>query len=50
MLGFRVLFISDATAALTDEEHNAALLTLRAVFADVRTTDEMLSILAASRE
>lgn len=46
MLGFRILFISDATAALTDEEHNAALLNLQAVFADVRTTTEMLELLA----
>lgn len=49
MLGYKVFFISDATAALTDEEHNAALLNLRAVFADVRTTEEMLGLLAVKR-
>jgi nicotinamidase-related amidase len=48
MLGFRVFFISDATAALTDEEHNAALLNLRAVFADLRSTSEMLELLAVT--
>jgi len=47
-LGFRVLFVADATAALTDEEHNAALLSLRAVFADVRMTDEVLQVIADS--
>ncbi|CAN5318581.1 cysteine hydrolase [soil metagenome] len=49
LLGFRVFFISDATAAVTDEEHNAALLNLRLMFADVRTTDEMLALLATSQ-
>lgn len=49
MRGFRVLLVSDATATLTDEEHNAALLTLRLNFADVRPCDEVLAILARSR-
>src|SRR5690606_22853989 len=43
-LGYRVFFISDATAALTDEEHNAALLNLSMCFADVRSTDAMLTL------
>ena len=49
MRGYRVFFLSDATATLTDEEHNAALLTVCLNFADVRTADEMLALLAASR-
>ena len=48
-LGYRVFFISDATAALTDEEHNAALLNLSMCFADVRTTDDMLPLFDAAR-
>lgn len=48
MLGFKVFFVADATAALTDEEHNAALLSLRAIFADVRMTDEMLGLIEAA--
>ena len=46
MRGYRVFFLSDATATRTDEEHNAALLTVRLMFADVRTTEEMLALLA----
>jgi len=45
MRGYRVFFLSDATATRTDEEHNAALLTVRLMFADVRTADEMLGLL-----
>jgi nicotinamidase-related amidase len=46
MRGYRVFFLSDATATRTDEEHNAALLTIRLMFGDVRTTEEMLALLA----
>lgn len=45
MLGYRVIFLSDATATRTDEEHNAALLCIRLCFADVRTVSELLSLL-----
>lgn len=48
MLGYRVFFISDATATRTDEEHNATLLNVGAIFADVRNTDSMLSLLQSS--
>lgn len=47
MRGWRVLLLSDATATLTDAEHNAALLTVRLNFADVRTADEAIALLAA---
>jgi len=33
MLGYKVLFASDATAAVSDAEHNAALTNLRLNFA-----------------
>jgi ureidoacrylate peracid hydrolase len=46
-LGFRVFFISDATAALSDEEHNATLLNVAICCADVRDTQSMLDLLAA---
>ena len=48
MLGYKVLFLSDATAAVTDEEHNAALLNLQIMFADVRTTDEVLCLIESA--
>lgn len=47
-LGYKVFFISDATAALTDEEHNAALLNLGLCFADVRSTRAMLDLFDVS--
>ncbi|MGB3697734.1 MAG: cysteine hydrolase [Gordonia sp. (in: high G+C Gram-positive bacteria)] len=47
-LGFKVIFLSDATAALTDHEHNAAIDTLAAWFADIRTADEVVELLGAS--
>ncbi|WP_176593538.1 cysteine hydrolase family protein [Sphingobium sp. EM0848] len=39
MRDYRVRFLSDATAALTDEEHAAALLNAAAVIGEVITTD-----------
>jgi nicotinamidase-related amidase len=45
MRGYRTLLVSDATAAVTDEEHNAALLTVRINFADVRTAEETIALL-----
>ena len=47
MLGYKVVFLSDATATRTDEEHNAALLTIRLNFADVRATDELAGMIAS---
>jgi ureidoacrylate peracid hydrolase len=47
MLGFKVLFASDATAAVTDAEHNAALLNLCLAFADIRGTTELVTMIAA---
>jgi len=49
MLGYKILFASDATAAVTDEEHNAALLNLCLNFADVRPTEALLSLLGQRR-
>lgn len=45
MRGFKVFFLSDATAAKCDEEQNAALLNLRLHFADVRDTAAVISML-----
>ena len=46
MLGYRVLFAADATAAVTDAEHNAALLNLALNFADVRACTELHALIA----
>ncbi len=47
MLGYKVLFATDATATRTDAEHNAALLNVCLNFADVRTTEELVAIMSA---
>jgi nicotinamidase-related amidase len=49
MAGFKVIVVSDATAAAGDAEHNAALLNLRLAFADVRATRELLRMISALR-
>ena len=45
MLDFRTLFIADANATRSDVEHNATLVSMIQVFADVRFTDETVSML-----
>lgn len=42
-LNYRVVMVADANAALSDEEHAAALHILGMVFADLRDTDEVLA-------
>jgi nicotinamidase-related amidase len=45
MLGYKVIVVSDATAAKTDAEQNAALLNLRLTFTDVHDTDSVCRML-----
>ena len=40
---FRVIFVTDANATLTDAEHNATLGNMVALFADVMPTDAVLA-------
>jgi ureidoacrylate peracid hydrolase len=42
MLDYRVLFLSDGTAALTPEEHRATLATIVQNFGDVVSVDEVI--------
>ena len=44
-LNYKVIFVSDANAALSDAEHNATLNNMCALFADVMTTREVLDAL-----
>ena len=44
---FRVVFVSDGNAALTDAEHNATLGNMVALFADVMDTNAVLTACAA---
>lgn len=48
--GFKVIFAQDATATLTDEEHNAALLNLAIWFAEVLPATTILEKLDAAVE
>ena len=48
MLDFRVVVLSDATAALTDEEHQASLNVLIQEFADILVTAEVVGELRAN--
>ena len=50
MLNYKIVFVSDANAALSDAEHNASLGTILRVFGDVATTDETISRLVAKRD
>ena len=45
MLDFKTLFIADANATRSDAEHNATLVSMIQVFADVRLTDDVVSML-----
>jgi ureidoacrylate peracid hydrolase len=49
MMGYKVVFATDANCALTDADHNAALLSMQMIFADVRSTEEILSLVNASK-
>ncbi len=44
---YRVIFVSDGNATLTDAEHNATLVNMFTLFADVMTTDEVVAYAAA---
>jgi ureidoacrylate peracid hydrolase len=47
MLNYRTIMVSDANAALSDEEHNATLANVLRVFGDVLSTEEVIARLAA---
>ena len=47
MKNYKVVFVSDANATRTDEEHNATLKAMVQVFADVRNTNEVVGLIQA---
>ena len=47
-MNYKLVFVSDANAALTDAAHNATLDNMCMIFADVRTTSEVVELIAAS--
>ena len=48
MMNYKVIFVADATATYNDDEHNATLGIMLAMFADVMTTDEVVLRLAGN--
>ena len=47
VLGYRVVMVADANAAMRDQDLNATLHTIYRSFGDVRPTDELISLLTA---
>ena len=45
-LNYKVLMVADANAALSDDEHEAALYALGWIFADLCDTDDLIERLA----
>lgn len=48
MIGYKVVFVEDANAALSDEEHVAALVNMATAFGDVRRTADVVAMLDAA--
>ena len=48
-LGFKVILVCDANAALSDQEHNAAVNAVASWSADIRTTEQTLALLRRER-
>jgi nicotinamidase-related amidase len=44
-LGYRVIMVADANAALRDQDLNATLHTIYRTFGDVRPTSEVIALL-----
>jgi ureidoacrylate peracid hydrolase len=42
MMNYKTIFVADGTATFNDDEHNATLGIMLAMFADVMTTDEVV--------
>ncbi len=47
-MGYNVIFMSDANATLTDEEHNGTLMSMSAIFADVMDTPHLIGLIEKS--
>ena len=48
-LGYRTILVADASATTSDAVHNATLHTVYRSFGDVRSTDEVLAMVAVAR-
>ncbi|HSV53065.1 MAG TPA: isochorismatase family cysteine hydrolase [Burkholderiaceae bacterium] len=48
-LNYKTIFVADGTATITDAEHNGTLNNLSPVYADIMTTDKVLSVILGNR-
>jgi ureidoacrylate peracid hydrolase len=46
MLNYAVTMVTDGNASYSDEEHNRALTAFYATFGDIRSTDELIALIA----
>jgi len=46
-LGYRVIMVADANAAISDQSHNATLHTIYRSFGDVRPTQEVIELISS---
>lgn len=47
-MNYKVIFVADATAALSDAAHNATLENMATVFADVMRTSEVVAAIESA--
>lgn len=47
-LGYRMIFLADANAAMRDQDLNSTLHTIYRSFGDVRTTDDVIDLITSS--
>jgi ureidoacrylate peracid hydrolase len=47
-MNYKIIFVADATAALSDAAHNATLENMAFLFGDVMTTAELLQCITQS--
>ena len=46
MLNYSVTMVTDGNASYSDEEHNRALTAFYATFGDIRSTDDLIALIA----
>jgi len=47
-MGYKIIFVSDANATLSDAEHNATLISMTTIFADVMDARHLLGVIERS--
>jgi ureidoacrylate peracid hydrolase len=50
MLNFRTIMVSDGNAAMSDEDHNASLISFYQMFGDVMSTDKLVGIIGRNAQ